>query len=108
MPEMPLLSKALRERKFRKEKPFAVMVQDLEIARALVELVAGSGDAADFGCAAHRAGSRQVDLAGVAPENDELGVMLALHAAASSACLPRAPGGSGDDQREPLQRADRL
>ncbi|HWS17467.1 MAG TPA: acylphosphatase, partial [Candidatus Elarobacter sp.] len=29
---------ALRERKYRKEKPFAVMVKDLEAARALVEL----------------------------------------------------------------------
>ena len=29
---------ALRERKFRKEKPFAVMAKDLETARSLIEL----------------------------------------------------------------------
>ena len=30
--------RALRERKYRKEKPFALMVRDLEIARTVVEL----------------------------------------------------------------------
>ena len=33
---------ALRERKYRKEKPFAVMAQNIEVARALVDLIGGS------------------------------------------------------------------
>ncbi|MGO9167697.1 MAG: carbamoyltransferase HypF, partial [Candidatus Sulfotelmatobacter sp.] len=71
---------ALRERKFRKEKPFAIMARDLEVARQLVEL----------SCEAEgllQSAARPIVLAPakaelnrvapeVAPENDELGVML--------------------------------
>ena len=42
---------ALRERKYRKERPFAVMARDLELARALVELDASGEQLLDF----HRA-----------------------------------------------------
>jgi hydrogenase maturation protein HypF len=68
--------RALRERKFRKERPFAVMVRDLETARLLVELDAGTEG---------RLGSierpivlarAKVELPGVAPFNRDLGVML--------------------------------
>ena len=34
----PAAVAALRERKYRKEKPFALMAKDLEMARTLVEL----------------------------------------------------------------------
>src|SRR6478735_7844245 len=69
---------ALRERKFRKEKPFALMVRDLETARGIVRL---TGEAE----APLQSPVRPIvlvpakspeDLAGVAPDNDELGVML--------------------------------
>jgi len=67
---------ALRERKFRKEKPFAVMARDLETARALVAL---SPEAEDLLTSLARPivlAPAAVELAGVAPENHELGVML--------------------------------
>jgi hydrogenase maturation protein HypF len=67
---------ALRERKFRKEKPFALMVRDLPTARALVRLpleaeAALAGPAAPIVLAPAR-----VTLEQVAPATDELGVML--------------------------------
>ncbi len=67
---------ALRERKYRKEKPFAVMVKDLEVARTVVEL---SGEAESLLTSVARPivlASAKMDLPGVAPDNDELGVML--------------------------------
>lgn len=68
---------ALRERKFRKERPFAVMVQSLDDARALVETsVAAAALLASVERPIVLAPAR-VNLKGVAPENRELGVMLA-------------------------------
>ena len=67
---------ALRERKYRKEKPFAVMVRDVEIARELVDL---SSDAEQLLLSVARPivlAIAKVDLPSVAPDNDELGVML--------------------------------
>ncbi|MGH7708407.1 MAG: carbamoyltransferase HypF, partial [Vulcanimicrobiaceae bacterium] len=67
---------ALRERKYRKERPFALMARCVEIARGLIDL---SPDAE----ALLRSTARPIVLAsalrsfaGVAPENRELGVML--------------------------------
>jgi len=72
----PTAVATLRERKFRKEKPFAVMAKDLEVARNLMEL-------SDEAETLLRSGSRPIvlapaksKLAGIAPDNDELGVML--------------------------------
>lgn len=68
--------RALRERKFRKEKPFAVMVRDLHVARILVDL---SADAEALLTSLARPivlAPARVQLPEVAPENDELGVML--------------------------------
>lgn len=68
---------ALRDRKFRKEKPFAVMTRGIDGARRLVRLSLQ-------GEAALASSARPIVLApglakldGVAPESDELGVMLA-------------------------------
>ncbi|HZZ65607.1 MAG TPA: carbamoyltransferase HypF [Candidatus Baltobacteraceae bacterium] len=68
---------ALRSRKFRKERPFAVMVAQLSDAQAIVEL---DEDAKKL----LQSPARPIVLApairpleGVAPDNDELGVMLA-------------------------------
>lgn len=66
----------LRERKFRKEKPFAVMVRTIEVARAIAEL---SPDAEELLCSPARPivlARAKAELSGVAPDNDELGIML--------------------------------
>jgi hydrogenase maturation protein HypF len=75
---------ALRERKFRKEKPFALMAKDLDIARSLVELSAEAerlltSTARPIVLAPAKAELGEVGLvvaAGVAPNNNDLGVML--------------------------------
>ena len=67
---------ALRERKYRKEKPFALMARDLEAARGLVIL---SREAQELLTSAARPivlAPARIYLAGVAPQNHELGVML--------------------------------
>ena len=67
---------ALRERKFRKEKPFALMVRSAALARSIVEL---SADAEALLTSIERPivlAPARVNLAEVAPDNDELGVML--------------------------------
>ena len=72
----PAAVAALRERKFRKEKPFALMVRDIPIARTLVEL---SPEAEDLLTSVARPivlAPARVDFIGVAPGNHELGVML--------------------------------
>ena len=67
---------AMRERKFRKEKPFAVMVKDVPAARELVEL---SPDAEGLLTSAARPivlAPAKIELPEIAPDNRELGVML--------------------------------
>ena len=67
---------AMRERKFRKEKPFAIMVRDLELAKELVEL---SREAEQLITSMARPivlAPAKVELPEVAPDNIELGVML--------------------------------
>ncbi len=67
---------ALRDRKYRKEKPFALMVRDLEVARTLVEL-SPSAEAL-LGSVARPIvlAPARLALPGVAPDNHELGLML--------------------------------
>ncbi len=66
----------LRQRKFRREKPFALMAKTIEIARSAIDL---SEEAASLLVSAARpivvAPSKRA-LEGVAPNNDHLGVML--------------------------------
>jgi hydrogenase maturation protein HypF len=72
----PSAVRALRERKFRKEKPFAIMVRSLDVANALVEL---SEEAIGLLTSVARPivlAPAKVDLQGVAPDNTELGLML--------------------------------
>jgi hydrogenase maturation protein HypF len=67
---------AMRDRKYRKEKPFALMAKDIVTARTLVEL---SPDAEALLTSTARPivlAPAKVDLPEVAPENNELGVML--------------------------------
>jgi hydrogenase maturation protein HypF len=72
----PEANVALRARKFRKEKPFALMAMDMETARNLIQL---SPEAEVLLTSIARPivlAPKKLELAGVAPENDELGVML--------------------------------
>jgi len=72
----PEANAALRERKFRKEKPFALMARNLETARNLVEL---SPEAEELLQSVERPivlTAKKQELPGVAPDNNELGVML--------------------------------
>jgi hydrogenase maturation protein HypF len=72
----PAVVAALRDRKYRKEKPFALMVKTLQVARALVEL---SSEAEALLTSVARPivlAPAKLELSGVAPENNELGVML--------------------------------
>ncbi len=76
----PAAVAALRERKFRKEKPFAIMARDLDVARHLIELSPEAeqlltSSARPIVLASAKPKLTQVD-SGVAPENSELGVML--------------------------------
>jgi len=67
---------AMRTRKFRKEKPFALMAKNIAVARNLAEL--GSDAEALLQSVARPIvlAHAKTELPGVAPENDELGVML--------------------------------
>jgi hydrogenase maturation protein HypF len=67
---------ALRARKYRKEKPFALMVKNIEVACGLIDL---SPDAEALLHSIARPivlARAKVEFPGVAPENDQLGVML--------------------------------
>jgi hydrogenase maturation protein HypF len=67
---------AMRARKFRKEKPFAVMVASVEDAEGLVELTAESTELLTSIARPIVLAPAKVELGGVAPDNRELGVML--------------------------------
>ncbi|HEY1270625.1 MAG TPA: carbamoyltransferase HypF [Terriglobales bacterium] len=67
---------ALRERKFRKEKPFAVMARDLETAHHLVELSPKAKELLTSPARPIVLAPARRTLSGVAPDNNELGVML--------------------------------
>lgn len=72
----PAAVAALRDRKYRKERPFALMVRDVERARTLVDL---SSEAEALLTSVARPivlAPAKVELSGVAPENTELGLML--------------------------------
>ena len=84
---------ALRERKYRKEKPFALMVSDLATARSIATI---SADAETLLSSVARPIvllPSIVSLAGVAPGNDSVGVMLPhapLHYLLFAAGAPKA------------------
>jgi hydrogenase maturation protein HypF len=67
---------ATRERKFRKEKPFAVMVKDAAASGELVELSEASEALLTSVARPIVLAPARLELAGVAPGNPELGVML--------------------------------
>ena len=67
---------ALRERKFRRERPFALLVRDLETAREII--VTDRASETLLGSVARPIvlGEARVRYDGVAPQNRDLGVML--------------------------------
>ncbi len=67
---------ALRERKYRKEKPFALMTKDIGVARSLVELPAEAEALLMSVARPIVLATAKADLDQVAPDNNELGVML--------------------------------
>ena len=67
---------ALRVRKFRKEKPFALMARDLATARGLIELSPEAEALLTSTAAPIVVAPARVTLPHVAPDNRELGVML--------------------------------
>jgi hydrogenase maturation protein HypF len=93
----PAAVAALRERKFRKEKPFAIMVADIDVARRMVELSAEAevvlqSTARPIVLAPTKTRLDQI-APEVAPENNELGVMLPytpLHYLLFAAAAPQA------------------
>lgn len=66
----------MRERKYRKEKPFAVMVKDLEAVRKLIELPPESESLIASVARPILLAPARVQLPEVAPDTNELGVML--------------------------------
>jgi hydrogenase maturation protein HypF len=67
---------ALRARKYRKEKPFAVMAKNQEIASSLVHLSQEAKELMNSVARPIVLARARVDLHQIAPDNDELGVML--------------------------------
>jgi len=67
---------ALRERKYRKEKPFAVMARDLRVARSIVELSSVAEELITGVARPIVLAPAKIDLPGIAPDNEEFGVML--------------------------------
>ncbi len=101
---------ALRERKFRKERPFAIMIPGVAAARELVVL---SDEAETLLTSAQRPivlAPARIALPGVAPDNDELGVMLPYTPLQHLLFAAGAPGTlvmtSANRSSEPIAYAD--
>jgi hydrogenase maturation protein HypF len=67
---------ALRDRKYRKEKPFAVMARDLAVARAIADLSPAAEALLTSPARPIVLAPKKLEFVGVAPENVELGLML--------------------------------
>jgi len=72
----PAAVAALRDRKYRKEKPFALMVRDSELVHTLVKLSVEAEALLTSVARPVVLAPARIELSGVAPENIELGVML--------------------------------
>jgi hydrogenase maturation protein HypF len=67
---------ALRERKYRKEKPFAVMVRSLEVARTLADLTEETEALLTSVARPIVLAPARMPFAALAPDNDQIGLML--------------------------------
>jgi hydrogenase maturation protein HypF len=72
----PAAVAGLRKRKYRKEKPFALMAKNVSVVRTLIDLSPLAEELITSPARPIVLGRAKVDLAGVAPDNAELGVML--------------------------------
>jgi hydrogenase maturation protein HypF len=72
----PAAVKALRDRKFRKEKPFALMVRDLDAAHELVDLSPAAESLLTSVARPIVLARARKSLPEVSPANDDLGLML--------------------------------
>jgi hydrogenase maturation protein HypF len=102
--------RALRERKFRKERPFAIMVQDLDTARQLVDLQSGAELLLQSAARPIVVAPARIGLDEVAPDNGDLGVMLPyapVHHLLFASGAPRAIVlTSGNRSSEPIAYED--
>lgn len=106
----PAAVRRLRDRKYRKEKPFALMVRDVETARAIVHLTVEAEELLGSVARPIVLVEARATLDGVAPDNRELGVMLPytplhhlLFAAGAPAVLAMT---SGNRSSEPIAYTD--
>ena len=67
---------ALRDRKYRKEKPFALMAKDIRVVRTLVDLSPVAEALLTSAARPIVLAPAKMEIAQVAPDNNELGVML--------------------------------
>jgi hydrogenase maturation protein HypF len=67
---------AMRDRKYRKEKPFALMVKNIAVARSLVDLGPQAEALLNSVARPIVLAPAKVEMPGVAPDNEDLGVML--------------------------------
>jgi hydrogenase maturation protein HypF len=102
---------AMRERKYRKERPFALMAANLAIARTLVELDAEAESALTSIERPIVLAPAKRSFEGVAPENSDLGVMLAYTPVHHLLFAAGAPGvlvmTSANRSSEPIAYDDR-
>ena len=67
---------ALRDRKFRKEKPFAVMARTVGVAGTFVDLTPAAEALLTSAARPIVLAPAKIELPGIAPDNNEIGVML--------------------------------
>jgi hydrogenase maturation protein HypF len=100
----------LRARKFRKEKPFAVMVRDLTVAHRTAVLTTDAEALLRSSARPIVLAPARTPLAGVAPDNREIGVMLPYapihHLLFASGAPERLVMTSGNRSSEPIAYED--
>ena len=107
----PEAVQSLRERKFRKEKPFALMARSIEAAREIVELSNAEEDLMTSMARPIVLARAKIQLPGVSPDNDDLGVMLPYTPVHHLLFAAGAPGvlvmTSANRSSEPIEYRDR-
>ena len=99
---------ALRDRKYRKEKPFALIAENIDAARDLVDLSADAELLLEFRGPADCSGASKGNACGGFPRERRLRRHAALRPFASSVICRRGAQSPGHDQRQSIERADRL
>ena len=101
---------ALRARKYRKERPFAVMARDAGVAELLIETTPGARAALTSAARPIALAPARASLAGVAPHNRDLGVMLpytpAQHLLFAAGAPPALVMTSANRSSEPMAYED--